>query len=100
MLYRRLKFAAVDDSKRPRQKPTKLVECPVVSADIPDWSRERKARLEWAPSRSLLGSIRDYQRFSNSKGMFAGWMVKVAVLRHRWWTMVTGADIPLNCKLG
>jgi serine O-acetyltransferase len=24
----------------------------------------------------------------------------MAVLRHRWWTVVTGADIPLNCKLG
>jgi serine O-acetyltransferase len=24
----------------------------------------------------------------------------MAVLRHRWWTIVTGADIPLNCKLG
>jgi serine O-acetyltransferase len=24
----------------------------------------------------------------------------MAVLRHRWWSMVTGADIPLNCRLG
>jgi serine O-acetyltransferase len=72
----------------------------MVSADIPDWSREKKARLEWAPSRSLLGSIRDYQRFSSSKGVLASWMAKLAALRHRWWAMVTGADIPLNCKLG
>jgi serine O-acetyltransferase len=25
---------------------------------------------------------------------------KIAVLRHRWWSIVTGADIPLNCRLG
>jgi serine O-acetyltransferase len=24
----------------------------------------------------------------------------LAVLRHRYWSAVTGADIPLNCKLG
>ena len=23
-----------------------------------------------------------------------------AVLRHRWWSIVTGADIPVNCRLG
>jgi serine O-acetyltransferase len=25
---------------------------------------------------------------------------KIAVLRHRFWTVVTGADIPLNCHIG
>lgn len=77
-----------------------LFEIPAVSADVPDWSRERKERFEWAPSRSLLASIRDYQRLSNSRGVFAGWLRRLAVLRHRVWTVVTGADIPLNCKLG
>jgi serine O-acetyltransferase len=71
-----------------------------VSAEVADWSRERKRRLEWAPSRSLLASIRDYQRVSRSTGIRAGWLRRMAVLRHRWWTVVTGADIPLNCKLG
>jgi serine O-acetyltransferase len=71
-----------------------------VSAEIPDWSRERKAPFEWAPSRSLLASIRQYQRFASSRGMFAGLLRRFAVLRHRWWSVVTGADIPLNCRLG
>jgi len=26
--------------------------------------------------------------------------MRLAVLRHRWWSMVTGADVPLNCKIG
>jgi serine O-acetyltransferase len=73
---------------------------PEVSAEVADWSREHKAMFEWAPSRSLLASIRDYQRLRSSKGLFTGWRRRLAVLRHRWWTVVTGADIPLNCKLG
>ena len=79
---------------------TDVFELPAVSADVADWSRERKRTFEWAPSRSLLASIRDYQRLSNSRSVFAGLLRRLAVLRHRWWTIVTGADIPLNCKLG
>lgn len=71
-----------------------------MSADVADWSRERKATFEWAPSRSLLASIRDYQRLLNSRGVRARLLRRLAVLRHRWWSAVTGADIPLNCKLG
>jgi serine O-acetyltransferase len=59
----------------------------------PDWTREHKGWLEWTPSRSLLASIRGYQR----AGKLVRW---VYVLRHRWWSIVTGADIPLNCRLG
>jgi serine O-acetyltransferase len=61
--------------------------------ETPDWTREHKEWLDWAPSRSLLASIRGYQRASR-------WARWVYVLRHRWWSIVTGADIPLNCRLG
>lgn len=71
-----------------------------VSADTPDWSRERKTPFEWSPSRSLLASIRAYQRASASRGWGPAVLRRMAVLRHRWWSMVTGADIPLNCRLG
>jgi serine O-acetyltransferase len=71
-----------------------------VSADVPDWSRERKRAFEWAPSRSLLASIRSYQHSAQSRSWWAVLACKIAVLRHRWWSIVTGADIPLNCRLG
>jgi serine O-acetyltransferase len=60
----------------------------------PDWSRERKSLSEWSPSRSLLASIRSYQtsRFLPLR--------KLAVLRHRFWSVITGTDIPINCRLG
>jgi serine O-acetyltransferase len=73
---------------------------PLVSAEVPDWLRERKAWFEWAPSRSLLASIRAYQRLAASRAWWAAVPRYIAVLRHRWWSIVTGADIPLNCRLG
>ena len=73
---------------------------PAVSADEPDWSRESKGWFEWAPSRSLLASIRAYQRHAGKRAAWRAVPRAVAVLRHRWWSIVTGADIPLNCRLG
>jgi serine O-acetyltransferase len=63
-----------------------------VSATEPDWSRETPRRF-WDPSRKLLQAIRDYQRRT-------GLRRKSAVLRHRFWSAVTGADIPLDTSIG
>lgn len=71
-----------------------------ISAEAADWTREQKGAFEWSPSRSLIGSIRAYQRLKNSRRWGAGCFRRLAVFRHRWWSVVTGADIPLNCKLG
>ena len=71
-----------------------------ISAEVPDWSREAKRRLEWDPGRSLLASLRDYQRAASSKSLLAGLFRRIAVARHRFWSAVSGADIPLNCKIG
>lgn len=70
-----------------------------VSASEPDWSREAKRFFEWAPSRSLLASIRTYQRHGG-RGPIAAIVRKCAVARHRFWSAVTGADIPINCRIG
>lgn len=73
----------------------------IVSSETADWSRESKAAFEWIPSRSLLASIRDYQHFSASSNIFTRIVLrKIAILRHRFWSVVTGADIPVNCQIG
>jgi serine O-acetyltransferase len=72
---------------------------PTVSALVPDWSRESKRWYEWHPSRSLLASIRSYQRHRASRYPQSIALRYVAVLRHRFWSAVTGADIPLNCQI-
>ncbi|MBX9627199.1 MAG: serine acetyltransferase [Gemmataceae bacterium] len=68
-----------------------------VSATEPDWGRERPARF-WDPGRRLLRTIRGYQRCRPGPfGSVARWWW---VLRHRFWSAVSGADIPLNARLG
>lgn len=72
----------------------------VVSAEVPDWSRERKSFFSWQPSRSLLASIRMYQECVESRNPWRMLIKKYAVLRHRFWSIVTGADIPLDSQIG
>ena len=71
-----------------------------VLAHVPDWSREEKRLLQWSPSRSLLASIRAYQRHEASSTPWAGLMRRLCVLRHRFWSVVTASDIPLNSRIG
>ncbi|WP_047533274.1 serine O-acetyltransferase [Methylotenera sp. N17] len=71
-----------------------------VSAETPDWQREKKSLLEWAPPRALLASIRRYQHADRYWLVIARVIKIVAVLQHRFWSAVTGADIPINTQIG
>jgi len=71
-----------------------------VSADQPDWAREQKRWFCWNPSRSLIGCIRDYQYQVSSRNWFIRILRILSVVRYRFWSVVTGADIPLNCEIG
>jgi serine O-acetyltransferase len=59
---------------------------------IPDWSRETPNRF-WDPSRRLLRAIRRWQA---ARGPLRRWWA----LQHRFWSVVTGADIPLTARIG
>ena len=72
----------------------------IVSAEHPDWSREARKAWTWSPPHALLASLRDYQKHASRPGLVARARRMVAVLRHRFWSVVTGADIPLNCQIG
>lgn len=71
-----------------------------VSATEPDWSREKKAFFCWQPARSLIGSIRRYQKYNYSSNPLIYIYKKINVVCYRFWSVVTGADIPLNCQIG
>lgn len=71
-----------------------------VSATQPDWSREAKGLFAWEPSRSLLASIRSYQRNSARRAPWRRLAAKIAIVRYRFWSIVTGADIPLKTTIG
>ncbi|MFZ4640289.1 MAG: serine O-acetyltransferase [Nodosilinea sp.] len=70
-----------------------------ISASEPDWNRERLSKW-WDPSRQLLKSIRQYQRWRQKGGILGFYFAKLAVFQHRFWTVMTAADIPLNCQIG
>lgn len=69
-----------------------------ISATEPDWSREQ-VRCWWDPARQLLRSIRRYQ-FWRQRGWLGDVISKYYVLSYRFWSVVTGADIPMNAQLG
>ncbi len=72
----------------------------VISPSTPDWSREAKSFWVWSPSRSLLASLRSYQRHRGRRSPLHVALRMLATLRHRFWSVVTGADIPLNSIIG
>ncbi|MDY7020137.1 MAG: serine acetyltransferase [Cyanobacteriota bacterium] len=69
-----------------------------VSASEPDWDRE-KLQSWWSPGKQLLKSIRQYQKWGRRGGIFAKFFQKIHTIEHRFWSVVSGADIPLNCQL-
>lgn len=70
-----------------------------VSAETADWTRERPRRW-WDPSRRLLASIRGYQKWKQHGGLLGRVLCQIYALRHRFWSIVCAADIPLTCKIG
>jgi len=70
-----------------------------VSAEVPDWTRE-EPRQFWDPGRKLLRAIRKYQFWKQKPGLIPACYCKLIVLRYRFWTVVTGADIPLTSQIG
>jgi serine O-acetyltransferase len=77
-----------------------LVHSASVSATVPDWSREAKSLFAWQPNLSLLASLRSYDRWDRSSSPIAFLMQKIAVFRHRFWSAITGAEIPLGTRIG
>lgn len=75
-----------------------IAQPPFYSSTDPDWSRERPRRL-WDPSRRLLQCIRGYQRHRKS-GVIHGLLRKYWAINHRFWSVVTQAEIDLNCQIG
>jgi len=69
-----------------------------ISATDPDWTRESLCSW-WEPSRQLLKAIRNYQKWKAWGGILGRFFSGYNVLEHRFWSVVTGADIPLNCQV-
>ena len=70
-----------------------------ATSEVADWTREKPERF-WDPSRKLLLSIRQYQVWHSKGGLLSRLICKVIAARHNFWSIVTGAEIPINSKLG
>ena len=85
-IYIRL-FTATSDQRKMHEPQTTVrrIERPrqcrrrhrALRASVPDWSREHKPFWSWMPSRSLLATIRAYQRIADSR-------LPWTALRRRW----------------
>ena len=73
---------------------------PRWQADQPDWSWETKGFFQWAPYRSLLGAIRDYQATRDRRGIISAIRWRLAAARWRFWSVIGGISIPLRCRIG
>lgn len=71
---------------------------PEISATEPDWSREQFTDW-WNPACQLLKSIRQYQKWKTRGGILGRLFSAYHVLQHRFWSVITAADIPLNCQI-
>lgn len=71
----------------------------MISATEPDWEREKPKKF-WDPGKKLLKSIRDYQAWNERTVFYSKLFSKICVLRYRFWTVISGADIPLDCLIG
>jgi len=69
-----------------------------ISSVIAEWNREKLVKF-WSPNKQLLASIRGYQKYKKSKGVLK-YISKIFVLKHMYWSVITGADIPLNTEIG
>jgi serine O-acetyltransferase len=70
-----------------------------ISSVEPDWEREKISRW-WSPPGQLLKSIRSYQSWRKKGGVLGFLFSRINVIQHRFWSVVTGADIPLNSQIG
>lgn len=72
---------------------------PMVSPTAPDWSREQ-VRGQCDPGRRLLRTIRQYQKWRRRRGPLSRLVTITIVIRYRIWQCITGADIPLDTRIG
>ena len=63
-----------------------------------DWSREEKSFFSWCPSKSLLAAHRAYAECGRSH--YKRPKRILAILRHRFWSVISGCEIPLKTHIG
>ena len=71
----------------------------MISATEPDWERENSIRGRFEPGKKLLATIRHDQRLITNSGLMSRMIRPIVILQYRFWSAISGADIPLNSKI-
>ena len=72
----------------------------MISATEADWSREKPLHGQYEPGKKLLAALRRYQKLRAGDTPLGKVLRPFVVLQHRFWSAVSGADIPLTSKIG
>lgn len=72
----------------------------VNDKSAPDWGREQKGVMEWAPSKSLIYSYRSYKHFRENKKFINLPLLLIAKIRYIFWSAICGADINPGAIIG
>lgn len=73
---------------------------PPVANCAPDWERERKRWLEWSPSKSMIASLRAYQRHDGRAGTWHRLLRFANKRRLQFWSVICGSDIHPDTRVG
>jgi len=76
-----------------------LMNKKTISSTVADWERE-EINFYWEPNKQLLCSLRKYQKYKRKGTALARIISKIYVLKYRFWSVISGADIPISCQLG
>ena len=71
----------------------------MISATEADWKRESQIRGRYEPGKKLLAAIRRYQSLTTNSGFISRMIRPIVILQYRFWSAISGADIPLNSKI-
>jgi serine O-acetyltransferase len=69
-----------------------------VSADVPDWTRERIESF-WDPGRKLIRAVRRYQSWQ-ARGAAGRLVAKYWVVNHWFWSLVCQSELHLTTRIG
>lgn len=69
-----------------------------ISAEIPDWSRERVERF-WEPGKKMIRALRRYQACRGG-GVLGRCLSRYWVMNHRFWSLMCQSELHLTTQVG
>ncbi|MBV7395163.1 serine acetyltransferase [Mameliella sediminis] len=69
-----------------------------ISAEVPDWTRERIERF-WEPGKKMIRAVRRYQHW-RERGALGGMLARYWVINHWFWSLMCQSELHLTTRIG